>query len=234
MNLNEMVMNSLGKMSESGKVQEIIDKKVESTIASVVDDLFGSWSDFSKDLKSQVKESLNINFDKLDLATYNHMLLQVIKDKLDDEIATQGINKIKGQVEGLLSDSKKEYKLSELIKELAEEVENLDELGYEEYHEMSLHVKNPYGSWWISFDSRTDIEEYNCKYRLHVDEKGKVYSITINDGNKTRSIDEFDAKVIMSGLYNLDETLFKLYVNGAKLIIDENDCELDISNPEYD
>ncbi|PKC51667.1 hypothetical protein RhiirA1_405399, partial [Rhizophagus irregularis] len=161
MDLNKMVMDSLAKMESEGKVQAIVEKHVESTVNEVVKDLFGSWSDFSKELKNKAKEALQINFNDLNLATYNHLILQVIKDKLDDEITNQGVAQIKSQIEGLLSDSKREYKLSELIKELAEEIEDLDELGYEEYHEMTLHVDQPYGSWWIALDSRSDISEYS-------------------------------------------------------------------------
>ncbi|MEY9972295.1 hypothetical protein ABH966_002669 [Lysinibacillus sp. RC46] len=236
MNLNKMVMDSLAKMQSEGKVQEIVEKHVESTINDVVKDLFGSWSDFSKDLKSKAKEALQINFNDLNLSTYNHLILQAIKDKLDDEITNQGVAKIKNQIEGLLSDSKREYKLSEIVKELKEEIEDLEEIGYEEYHEMTLHIDKPYGAWWIALDAREDIREYDCKYRLHVDESGKVYSVKINDNGfgGSRSIDEFDIKAVMKGLRGLEETLFKIYASGAKLIIDEDDVELEISNPEYD
>ena len=236
MNLNQMVMESLSKMESEGKVKEIVEKHVESTVNDVVKDLFGSWSDFSKDLKKQAKEALQINFKDLNLPTYNHLILQAIKDKLDDEITTNGVNQIKQQIEGLLSDSKREYKLSELVKELKEEIEDLDELGYDEYHEMTLHVDDPYGSYWIGLDARNDIDEYSCKYRFHVSKDGTVYSVKINEDefSRKRSVDEFDVKAIMKGLHGLEETLFKIYASGAKLIIDEDKCELEISNPEYD
>lgn len=236
MDLNKMVIESLAKMESEGKVQAIVEKHVESTVNDVVKDLFGNWSDFSKELKNKAKEALQINFDKLNLSSYNHLILQAIKDKLDDEITNQGIAQIKNQIEGLLTDAKREYKLSELVKELADEVEGRDELGYEEYHEMTLHVDDPYGSYWIALDARNDINEYSCKYRLHVNKEGQVYSVTINEQeySRKRSIEEFDVKAIMKGLHGLEETLFKIYASGAKLIIDEDECELEVTNPEYD
>lgn len=236
MDLNKMVMNSLATMESEGKVQKIVEKHVESTVNEVVNDLFGSWSDFSKDLKNKAKEALQINFNDLNLATYNHLILQAIKDKLDDEITNQGVVQIKNQIESLLSDTKREYKLSELVKELTEEIEDLDELGYEDRHEMTLHIDKPYGSWWIGLDSRENISEYNCKYRLHVNEEGKVYSVEIKEKEfgVSRSIENFDIKAVTKGLHGLEETLFKIYASGAKLIVDEDECELEISNPEYD
>ncbi|MGE7880353.1 hypothetical protein [Peribacillus muralis] len=236
MDLNKMVVESLEKMEAEGKVQEIVDKHIQSTVNDVIKDLFGDWSDFSKALKNKAKEALQVNFDDLNLRTYNHLILQSIKDKLDDEITNQGVAQIKGQIEGILSDTKREYKLSELVKELADEYDDAGELGYEEYHEMTLHVDQPYGSWWIGLDSRNDISEYNCKYRLHVSEAGRLHSVEIQEDRygKKRSIENFDLEAVTKGLHGLEETLFKIYASGATLIIDEEKCELEITNPEYE
>lgn len=236
MDLNKMVMDSLAKMQTEGKVQQIVEKHVESTVNDVVKDLFGNWSDFSKQLKEKAKEALQINFKDLNLASYNHLILQAIKDKMDDEITNQGVAQIKNQIEVLLSDTKREYKLSELVKELSKEIEDLDDLGYEEYHEMTLIVDDSYGSSWIGLDSRNNISEYDCKYRLLVNSEGEVCSVKINneESYSRRNINEFDVKAVLNGLHGLEETLFKIYTSGAKLIIDEESCELEISNPEYD
>lgn len=237
MDLNKMVMDSLAKMESEGKVQAIVEKHVESTVNDVVKDLFGNWSDFAKELKDTAKEALQINFKDLNLSSYNHLILNALKDKLDDEITIQGVNQIKQQIEGLLTDSKREYKLSDLVKELREEIEDIEDLGYEEYHEMSLHVDQPYGSWWIGLDARNDISEYSCKYRLHVSAEGELYSVSVNDEEKysrKRTSENFDVKAVMKGIHGLEETLFKIYVSGAKLIIDEDKCDTEATNPEYD
>lgn len=236
MDLNQMVMASLKKMESEGKVEAIIDKHIESTINDVVKDLFGSWSDFSKELKETAKEALQINFSDLNLATYNHLILQAIKDKLDDQITNQGVAQIKENIESLLAETKREYKLSELVVELAEEYDDRSELGYEESHEMSLHVDDSYGSHWISLDARNDISEYDCKYRFMVNKEGKLCTITVQEDkyNGRRSITDFDAKAIIKGLHGLEETFFKIYASGAKIIVDEDSCEMEITNPEYD
>lgn len=236
MDLNKMIMESLVKMESEGKVQAIVEKHIESTVNDVVKDLFGNWSDFSKELKNTAKEALQINFKDLNLSSYNHLILESIKDKLDDEITNKGVAQIKNQIEGLLTDSKREYKLSELVTELAEEIDNLDELGYEDYHEMTLHIDDSYSSHWIGLDSRSDISEYDCKYRIMVNSQGELCSVKINDVERygRKSINEFDVKAVLNGLDGLEETLFKIYTSGAKLIIDEDKCELEITNPEYD
>lgn len=235
MDLNKMVIDSFAKMESEGKVQAIVEKHIESTVESVVKDVFGSWSDFGKELKDYVKESLQINFSDLNVASYNHLILKAVQDMLEDQVVAQGVEQVKEQLESLLSNTKREYKLSELVKELAEEIDDLDELGYDEYHEMSMHVDDSYGAWWIGLDARNDIGEYECKYRFLVSRDGRLAIVRINDKEYgRRNVNDFDVKAVMNGLRGLEETLFKIYTSGAKIIVDEEKCELEISNPEYD
>lgn len=235
MDLNKMVADSLAKMDSSGKFQQIIDMQLEKTMSSIVKDLFGEWSDFSKELKNEVEEKLKVNFDELNLQSYNHLIMESIKNMLDDEVTNQGVLKIKNQIEGLLANSKREYKLSELMKELSEGIDGLDELGYDDCHEMSLHIDESYSSTFIHFDSKEGVSEYSCKYRLFVSSEGKILSVNINDTEySNRSSLDFDVKSVLKGLHGIDEILFTMFVSGAKLIIDEDYCQLEISNPEYD
>lgn len=235
MDLNKMVIDSLAKMESEGTVQAIVEKHIESTVESVVKDVFGSWSDFGKELKGYVKEALQINFTDLNIASYNHLVLKAVQDILDDQVVAQGVEQVKEQLESLLSNTKREYKLSELVKELTNEIDDLNELGYDEYHEMSMHVDDSYGSWWIGLDARNDIREYECKYRFLVSSDGRLAVVRINDEEYgTRDVNDFDVKAVMNGLSGLEETLFKIYTSGARIIVDEEKCELEISNPEYD
>lgn len=230
-----MVLDSLAKMESEGKVQAIVEKHVESTVNEVVKDIFGNWSDFNKDLKNYVKENLQINFRDLNISSYNHLILKAVQDMLDDQVVAQGVEQVKGQLESMLSNTKREYKLSELVQELSKEIEDLDELGYEEYHEMTMHVDDSYSSFWIGLDARNDINEYDCKYRLLVSSEGRLAVVRINDKEYgSRSVNDFDVKAVMNGLSGLEETLFKIYTSGARIVVDEDKCELEISNPEYD
>lgn len=237
MDFNKMVNESMAKMEAEGKFQEIVNSRIEKTVKDVVDDLFGNWSSFSKDLKENMKEKLQVDFDKLGLQSYNHLILTEIQKKLEDEVTVNGVAQAKSSIEALLSGGKSEYKLSELVKELAEEIEDIDEIGYDEYREITLIVQeSDWGNYYISMDSKEDESEYSCKYRLMVSEDGKVLSSKINEDKygEDKSIENFDIKDVMNGLHGLEETLFKIYTSGAKLIIDEEHCETDISNPEYD
>lgn len=237
MDLNKMVMDGLAKLESEGKVQEIVEKHVSSTVESIVKDAFGNWSDFSKNLKEQVESQLAINLKELNFTTYNATILSAVKEKLNDQIASEGVARINETLEELLSVTKDEYKLSELVKELANEIDT-DELGYDDYHEMSMHIDNSFSLAKIIYlDSESGKDKYDCKYGFWVEkDTGKIKNIEIKEGrfSNKRDIREFDARAIMRGFHGLEETLFRMYARGAKLIVDEDDVELEISNPDYD
>lgn len=237
MDLNKMVMESLAKLESEGKVQEIVEKHVSSTVESIVKDAFGNWSDFSKNLKTQVESQLAINLKELNLTTYNATILSAVKEKLNDQIATEGVARINESLDELLSVTKSEYKLSELVKELVEEIDT-DNIGYDEYHEMSMHIDDSFSLAKIIYlDAESGKDKYDCKYGFWVEkDTGKIKNIEIKQGrfSAKRDISEFDARAIMRGFHGLEETLFKMYARGAKLIVDEDDVELEISTPDYD
>ncbi|MCC5465564.1 hypothetical protein [Pelosinus baikalensis] len=225
MDLNKLVNESLAKIQQDGFVQKVVEKQLKSTIESIVDDLFRSYSDFGKNLKKEIESQLKINLNELNLAGYNVMVLNAVKEKLDEAVTIQGVEKIQQALDAMLGDVKKEYKLSELIKKMKEES---NEYGDHNGEEISFHIDSDRRILtFISFDEEDGQSEYECKYRLSVSKDGKVTSVKI--GNK-----ELKNSVIMGGLYGLDETLFKIYASGAKLIIDEDDVNLEYGYGDED
>jgi len=176
--------------------------------------------------------------DSLDLPSYNHLIIKTIQGHLDAVLHEQGVNRMKEQLDELLLTSKDEYKLSELIKELSEEIDDRDELGFEESHKMTLIIDNEHRyTTWIYFDANSDVSMYGCKYRIDVDAKtGQVGSIRLKEDQyaSNKEFKEFDTRTIMGGFYGLEKTLFKMYARKSKLVIDEDVCNLEISNPQYD
>lgn len=237
MDLNVMINDSLAKLHEEGFVEKIVKSHLEKTIESVVSDSLRSYSDFGKNLSKKVEEVLQINLDKLDIPSYNQLILATITDHLNAVVHEQGVNRMKEQLDSILLTSKEEYKLSEIMEELSEEIDGLDELDYEDTHEMTLIIDREWG-WTtrIYFDAESDKEKYDCKYCIYVDTKtGQVDSIRISDTSfrSKKEYKEFDTKTIMGGFYGLEQTLFKMYARRSKLVIDEDDVELEFSNPEY-
>jgi hypothetical protein len=225
MDLNKIINDTLSQLKEEGYVEKIVKTQLEKTIKEVVQDSLDRWSDFGKILKEEVKKQMDFNLSKLDIPSYNHVILNVIKQELERSVHEEGARKIQEQLQELLGTAKEEYTLSELLKEMAEDELELNELEYEEVKEITVHIENRYGSTYVSFDPEADKSEWSCKYRIVLDKDNTVRRVEIGDTS-------FDNKVIMGGLYGLSATLFKMWTRQAKLVID--DYETAFSNPEYD
>ena len=225
MDLNKLVNESLAKIEQEGFVQETVEKQLKKTIESIVNDLFRSYSDFGKNLEKEVASQLNVNLKELNLAGYNVMVLNTVKEKLDEAITIQGIEKIKESLNEMLVGVEKEYKLSDLVEKMKE---SANEYGDHNGEEISFHIDSDRKVLtFISFDEKEGKSEYECKYRLSVDKDGKVTSVKIADK-------QFKNNVIMGGLYGLEEVLFKLYASGAKLLVDDDDIEIEYGYGDND
>ena len=225
MDLNLIVNDTLADLKEEGYVEKIVKIQLEKTLKDIVEDSLKSYGDFGKTLKEEIRSQMDINLAKLDIPSYNHVILNTIKAELERSVHEEGAKKIQEQMQELLGTSKEDYKLSELVKKMVEQDLELNELDYDDMQEITVIVENRYGSTYVSIDPEEDVSEYSCKYRLTLDEDGTVRRAEIGDKS-------FDNKVIMGGLYGLDATIFKMWTRGSKLIIDKYETEF--SNPEYD
>ena len=60
-----------------------------------MNDALRSYSDFGKKLKKEVETNLAINLEKLDIPSYNQVILNMIQDELDNSIYKEGMETIK-------------------------------------------------------------------------------------------------------------------------------------------
>lgn len=225
MDMNLIINDKLAELKEEGYVEKIIKKQLESTIKDIVEDSLRSWSDFGKGLKEQVQNQLQINLDRLDLPSYNELIIQTVKGELERSVHDLGVTKMQEQLQELLGTAKDSVKFSEIIKEMVEDEVELNDLEYEDVKEITVHADINKTLSFIYFDPEPDTSNYRCKYRMTLDKEGCVTSVQIADTT-------FDQKTIMGGLYGLNRTLFKLYTHGTKVIMD--DYETEFTNPEYE
>lgn len=224
LDLNAIVNDAMADISASGFVQETIKKRLQDTTKEIINDLFKEYGTFGKQLKQHISDRLQINFDKLDLASYDVMIINHLQELMDQGVKTLGLEKLHEMMNKMLKDAKDEYKLSELVKEMKDyasehnDHDNASEVGMIIDRDFSLTT-------YIYLDPRGDqSSKYRYKYLICVDAKtGEVTRIQIDDK-------KFDNKTIMSGLYGFDEQLFRLFAHGSKITIDED--EVDLEYPE--
>lgn len=226
MDLNLIVNNTLADLKEEGYVEKIVKAQLEETLKDIVRSSFRSYGDFGKTLEEEIKKQMDINLEKLDIPSYNQVILNTVKTELERSVHEEGAKKIQEQIQDLLGTSKKEYKLSELIQEIVEQDCELEELSYEECEEITVIIEEKYGSKYIYIDPEDEKEWYQCKYQLVLD-KDDMTVKRAEIGDKS-----FDNKVIMGGLYGVDSTIFKMWTRGSKILIDNYETEF--SNPEFD
>lgn len=226
--LNKIVNDTLTNMESENFVEKVVKSTLEKTIKDIVDDVFRSYSDFGENLKRYIEENLNVNFDKLGLDGYNGLVLTAVKDQLDKAITIQGVEKIKESVSQMLSDTKSEYTLSEIIEE-AKKYSDKEQHEYDYDEHVKLVIEKSGGRYKHIYLDNTEEDcdgKWDYSYRISIDGEGKPYSIKLKG-------EEINTKKIMGGLFGLDELLFKIYASGAKIILDKGDDYYDYENDLY-
>ncbi|OPA77453.1 hypothetical protein BVG16_13425 [Paenibacillus selenitireducens] len=225
MDMNLIVNNTLAELKEEGYMEKVIRKHLEKTIEDVVEDSLRSWSDFGKKMKERIKEQMDFSLENLDIPSYNHLIMNVIKGELNRAMADEGTKMIQEQMQELLGTAKEEYKLSDLIKQMVEDDCELDELWYEDYKEITVIVEEKYGNQYIYIDPEEEKDWYECKYMIALNKDGTVWRSDVDKKN-------FENRVIMGGIYGLERMIFQMWTRKSKLIIDN--YETSFTNPEYE
>ncbi|QQE79639.1 hypothetical protein [Alicyclobacillus sp. SO9] len=70
-NVQELMNDAVLALNENGILPQIVQKQIEKTLQHIINDVFGSFSEFSKTVEKAVHSALEINIDSLDLPGYN-------------------------------------------------------------------------------------------------------------------------------------------------------------------
>lgn len=224
LDINQIVNQTMADITHTDFLQKIIRTRMEETLNSIFRDFFREYSDFGKALKEEVQNKLQINFDRLDLPSYNHLIAGMLQQLIDVGIKEEGIAKLKELVEGSIQHADKEYKMSEIVERIKKDARDDDD---EISGEITFLVDRSF-SYWIDvrIDPEPDRDKYACKYRFQIDAKT----------NKVEVI-EVDHKVIdiksLDRGYGFERELFYMFAAGSKLIVDEDHVDLYYSGDDY-
>jgi hypothetical protein len=217
MELNKIVESALMKMQGENKIQEIVSKNLESTIESAVRDIFGQWSDFSKDIKAHLQKELKVELGSITIPEHSQFILGQVKSLIEQHIHEDSVNQIKDEIDKFFKPLEKdEWKVSEIIEKFKEDVyDPEDEDTYEK--DISFHANSEEmsitGSVYqdIYFDERPDTQKYLCKYQIRFNPEVWHMDIDGVDVDKFSSIPR----------YGFDNFMYKLFTSKAKIILDE-------------
>jgi hypothetical protein len=217
MDMNQLVSKVAKDLIEGGYLEETVKKHLQKSIDEAIKDAFGYFSPFYKELRDKLQESLQVNFDKLDLPSYNAIVLDMVSKMIANTLQTEGRKKIEEDLNKILGQPISKIKLSELVCEMMDDEEDYgDEY---EGEDASLHISKGIALTYIYMDPEPDKRKYDCKYQITIDsDNNKVLSVTI-DGKG------LDTSFITKGAYGFEKTLFKLFVNGAVIELDEGQVD---------
>lgn len=222
--MEELINAKFKELTENGKLDEIITKRVSEFINNIISDSLSSYSDVSKSFKQKLNNRLIEGFEKLDFLQYSKVLTDLVECELNKTILEVGIAPVKEMIKNFTGTlEKKEWKLSEIIEKYKEEEVIPDEHG-ESGKITFIYEISDYGSILIGFDESLDrkTHRFQCKYQLMIDKKTKrLYSPTI-EGVDTHPLNKV-------GIYGFDLFLFKLYAMGCTIDCDRENVETEWS-----
>lgn len=226
--LNTAVTAALADMAANGTIEKIITDKVEKTVESAINDALRSYSDFGKQVKEAVKESLKVNAEDISLPQYNQFILNVVRGKIEEQINIVGKERIEKDLEELLSGAVPEtLKLSKLVEQFKEFVHNDEHGDHDDEVTVLIHRSRGLtdGYWRVYLDKEAGKEKYYCEYSLAMDKEGKVYAMSVEG----KDID----KTLFIGRFNtFAKTLFQIYAAGTKIELDHE--AVDMYHTDYD
>ena len=214
-------------MLESGKIQEIVEKQLDSTVASMIKDILSPYGPFGKGLKEYVESSLQVDFRQLNLAGYNETVLKIIKTKMDAAIRTAGMERIEKEMTSLLAAPPKEMKLSELVEQYKRRVRDRD--GNSRITcivDLKDNTGLCPGYAHIYLDKEKNKSRYSCEIQLDVTPQGEVFGLKLSGTDIKNTL-------FVGPLWDFERSLFQMYASGTKIIIDADDVD-DYFNSEGD
>nr|WP_246174972.1 hypothetical protein [Pandoraea bronchicola] len=225
--LQNVVSTAFAKIVASGAIEKAIEKKLEETITSAIDNEIRGYSDFGRAISEGIKKSMHVDFDTLDIPGYNDLILKILRQKLEANMSNALTAGIDEQMTELLAPPPAEISLEDLV-----ETFKRDEMGHGSALSDSITLiveqDRDYSTMqftMVYLDRSAGMNKNACSYRIHLCD-GKVLSMSIDrkDAEKT---------LFIGPLYRFSRRLFQMYAAGTKLIVGDDHEDIDRYYPDY-
>ena len=219
MDINKEIQKATDKVLTE-KLPEMVESKVSKMIESVMDDLFGNYSDAQKQIKKAVEESLNISLKKFNIVEFNAMVSGAVADNLNSQIDMTPIKEI---VSGLVGNNAKDkIALSDIVEDVLAIASEENEDDYS--GGITFIAKPNRNGHELYVDLDPDVAEHNCALKITIHKtadgvKSKILGIRTGGAN-------MDVETFAGFDYNkLAAYFFKLYNNQVFIDIDETEFD---------
>lgn len=205
--LKQAVSKAFNNVLASGAIEAAIEKQLASTISSLIQSEMREYSEFGKAIGAKVKEAVAVNLDRLDLPSYNDLILKILRIQIDGVMQGDAAKQLEANMAKLLEQAPAEITMEKLVEDFIEEHKE-DKEG----ESFTLLIERKYGSTYVSLDTEPGKTEYSCDFRLGVDKEGKVYHLAFGGKDVAKTL-------FVGPIYGFERHLFQLYAAKSKLII---------------
>lgn len=209
--LKSAVSTAFSNVVASGAIEQAIEKQLANTISSLIQDQLRDYSDFGKAIKERVQQAVCVNLDRMDLPSYNDLILQIIRRQVDGVMHAEAAKQIEANMAKLLERAPTSITLEKLVEDFIESHKE-DHAG----QDFTLLIERKYGSTYVCFDVESGKAEYQCDFRLGIDRDGDVYHLAFGGKEVSKSL-------FMGPFYGFERALFQMYAAKTKLIVEADD-----------
>ena len=210
---------ALDRIVSSGMIEKTIEKALLNTIQNSIESELSSYSAFGKKLTEKVKESIQINFEDCTLPTYNSLIMETIRSKVNDLMESQGRKEIEQRLTGMLMPAPEKLKLSELVEEFKKDVAYNDSKMIGKNIEYTLEPTTVTKSRWFNLSKPSD-SKYDPEFSMLISED---LTIALIRWKKPQHY-----VFIGDGWYGFERRLWMLHAHGIKIELDVNNIDTEV------
>lgn len=218
MDLQVAAQEKLSALIENGTVDAILEKRLTSTLESVVADIFKDYSEFGKDLKKVLSEKMAVNLNELKLDRYSSLVMQSIEKILVGTALEGTLANIQNHVKSLVETlDKKTWKLSEIIQKYMDgQISETSDAVY-------CAGEPSYNSIWLEIGEKRETRSHGSskqeyEIRMLIDEKTGVVHNVWYKGNSL-SVLQVDKA------YMFEAFLIQLWASQCTIEIDDDQAD---------
>ena len=116
--LNELIVARMNNMTESGAIQQLIDRQLEDSVKEILKDSLRSYSGFGKAVKEKLEASLSGAVSKVSFPEYSHFISAAVVDCVSAHMNEHVVAGIQEQIKEVLQPVPKEITGEKFLSEL--------------------------------------------------------------------------------------------------------------------
>lgn len=116
--LNDLIIARMNNMTESGAIQQLIDKQLEDSVKEILKDSLRSYSDFGKAVKEKLSESLAGAVEKVTFPEYNKFISDAVVECVSSHMGAEVVAGIQEQLKEILQPVPKQIGGTEFLNRL--------------------------------------------------------------------------------------------------------------------